>query len=177
MSRRLILSLLLILGVLAAGPLLAGPPVEPPDDCAQCGMNRTKFAHSRMLIEYEDGSVCGTCSINCTAIDLAANGAKKVKALKAGDYASKELIDARSATWTIGGDKRGVMTPVAKWAFAGKGDAERFVTKHGGKLATYEDALAATRTELAADQGDEAGGGVVCDCCKNKKKPQEKEKP
>ena len=176
MCRRFMLPLLLILGLCAAVPLFAGPTVEPPDDCRYCGMNRTKFAHSRMLVEYEDGTVGGTCSINCTAIDLRVNGAKKLKSLKVGDYVTKQAIDARTATWTIGGDKRGVMTPVAKWAFANKKEAERYIAKHGGKLATYEEALAATRDELAAEEeGDGDDGGVVCDCCKNKNKPEKQE--
>ena len=39
--------------------------------CAYCGMDRAKFAHSRMYIVYDDGSTFGACSIHCTAVDMA----------------------------------------------------------------------------------------------------------
>ncbi len=45
--------------------------VQEHQTCKYCGMDRGKFAHSRMLIEYADGSSMGTCSIHCAAIDLA----------------------------------------------------------------------------------------------------------
>ena len=41
--------------------------------CKYCGMNREKFGHSRMLIEYDDGLSVGTCSVHCAAVDLARN--------------------------------------------------------------------------------------------------------
>ena len=39
--------------------------------CNYCGMDRTKFGHSRMLVEYEDGGEVGTCSIHCMALEFA----------------------------------------------------------------------------------------------------------
>ncbi|MDD2897763.1 MAG: nitrous oxide reductase accessory protein NosL [Desulfuromonadaceae bacterium] len=135
--------------VLALGTVcLAAEKIEAPDACKHCGMNRTKFAHSRMIATYTDGSKSGTCSINCIATDLKETK-KEVKSLQVGDFNSKKLIDAKTATWVIGGSKRGVMTPVAKWAFADKKDAEAFVLKNGGKLATFDDALKATEKEQA----------------------------
>jgi len=34
-------------------------------------MDREKFAHSRVFVQYDDGSVLGTCSIHCAAVDQA----------------------------------------------------------------------------------------------------------
>jgi hypothetical protein len=42
-------------------------------ECRWCGMDRGSFDFSRMLIEYDDGTVAAVCSIHCAAIDLANN--------------------------------------------------------------------------------------------------------
>jgi nitrous oxide reductase accessory protein NosL len=110
-------------------------------DCVYCGMDREKFAHSRMLIVYEDGGETGTCSIRCAALELTGPSGKTPGAILVGDYRSRELIDARTAFWVIGGDKRGVMSARAKWAFSTGEEAERFTAEHGGTPASFEEAL------------------------------------
>lgn len=140
-------------GVSEAHSVTAGEKTfsaEAPAACQYCNMNRTKFAHSRSLVDYEDGTKVGTCSINCSVIDLNANAGKKVKKVSVADYKSKKLIDAKSATWVIGGSVRGIMTKTAKWAFSGKKDADAFVKESGGKIATYEEVVAAAKEEIAA---------------------------
>lgn len=119
--------------------------------CKYCGMNREMFAHSRMLIEYSDGSKVGLCSLHCAAVDLALNLDKTPASIQVGDYGKKELIDAEKATWIIGGKKPGVMTKNAKWAFADKSDAEKFQQANGGRLATFDEALQASYQDLGND--------------------------
>jgi nitrous oxide reductase accessory protein NosL len=131
--------------------------VEPPADCKQCGMNRTTFGHSRMVVTYKDGSKSGTCSINCVVVDMKAQKGKEVASYQVGDYNGKKLIDAKSAVWVIGGKKKGVMTPVAKWAFIDKTAADAFIKESGGKLASFDDALKAAEKELA-DKGGKSHG-------------------
>jgi nitrous oxide reductase accessory protein NosL len=128
---------------------LAADRVEAPAECKQCGMDRTKFSHSRMLATYSDGSSVGTCSINCSVLDIKESKGKEVKSIQVADYNTRKLIDAKTATWVIGGSKRGVMTPVAKWAFADKKDADAFIKQNGGKPATFDEALKASDEELA----------------------------
>lgn len=154
---RLWISIMLLLALGTVCPA-ADMKVEAPADCKQCGMNRTKFAHSRMVVTYKDGSSTGTCSINCVVVDMKAHQGKGVKSFQVGDYNSKKLIDAQTAVWTIGGTKRGVMTPVAKWAFSDKKSAEAFITANGGKLATFDDAVKATEKELAEDHEHSSSG-------------------
>lgn len=110
--------------------------------CQYCGMDREKYAHSRMLVTYSDGSSIGVCSINCLVTDLKVHKEKVVKAVEVADLNSKKLINAEKATWVIGGNKKGVMTQTPKWAFAEKKDAEAFVNKNGGRLVSYKEALA-----------------------------------
>jgi len=119
--------------------------------CKYCGMNRETFAHSRMLIEYDDGTSVGTCSLHCVSVDLALNLDKTPKTIQVGDYGTKKLIDAEKATWVIGGGKQGVMTKNAKWAFAEKTDAEKFQKENGGAIAGFEEALEAAYKDLSND--------------------------
>jgi len=148
---------IIILAATAFTTLAVAAPVEAPASCDYCGMDRTKFAHSRMLVTYTGGKKIGTCSINCAAVDRFANKGKKVKQYQAGDYATKKLIPATTATWVIGGSKRGVMSPVAKWAFSDKQAAQAYVTEYGGRLATFAEAMDAAAKELQDEQQEHTG--------------------
>lgn len=119
--------------------------------CVHCGMNRETFAHSRMLIEYDNGSKVGFCSLHCAAVDLALNLDKSPSIISVGDYGKKDLIDAENAVWIIGGSKQGVMTKNAKWAFANKADAEKFQMENGGRIAGFDQALQTAYEDLARD--------------------------
>jgi copper chaperone NosL len=119
--------------------------------CQYCGMDRQKFAHSRMLIEFEDGSTVATCSLHCVAVDLANNIDKTPKTISVADYGTKELIDAEKAVWVIGGGKQGVMTRTAKWAFASKEKAEAFIKDNGGKLGSFDEAIKSAYDDMYND--------------------------
>lgn len=153
MQRRILCGLLAALFLLPGIAVYAEtmPDIQAHKNCKYCGMDREKFAHSRMLTEYSDGSSFGSCSIHCTAIDLAQTFDKQPKAIMAADYNKKDLIDAEKAYWVIGGKKPGVMTKTAKWAFADKKDAEAFIKENGGKLATFEDAMKTTYEDMYND--------------------------
>lgn len=129
----------------------AAEMVESPDTCKYCGMDRTLFAHSRMLVEYDDHTITGTCSIHCLAIELANTIDKTPVSIKVGDFNSKKLIDAESAAWVVGGEKPGVMTARAKWAFANKADAEAYVSRNKGMLTTFDEAMKASYEDMYKD--------------------------
>jgi len=119
--------------------------------CPLCGMDRAKFAHSRVLVEYDDGSTYGACSVHCAAIDMVVNIDKAPQAVMVGDFNTKQLIDAEQAVWVIGGKKMGVMTKRAKWAFADETAAQSFIAQNGGNLATFEEAIKATFEDMYQD--------------------------
>jgi copper chaperone NosL len=147
-----ILSVALLAFLLSfAGIVLAQEDVQKGPSCKYCGMDRATYAHSRMLATYDDGTTLGTCSIHCLAVDLAVNIDKTPSSLQVGDYAGKHLIDAEKAFWVIGGDKPGVMTGTAKWAFEKKEDADQFIKEHGGTPATFDEAMKATYEGMYAD--------------------------
>jgi len=148
------------LSVLVTALCMVGPAVvfaQPEEDiqkhssCKYCGMDREKFAHSRMLLEYDDGTVTPSCSIHCVAIDLAVSIDKTPKSIHVADYGAKNLIDAEKAYWVIGGAKPGVMTRTAKWAFEKKEDAEAFLKDNGGNMGTFDDAMKATYEDMYSD--------------------------
>jgi hypothetical protein len=65
------------------------------------------------------------------AVELALQIDKTPKVIMVGDYGSKALIDAEKAFWVMGGNKMGVMTHRAKWAFENREDAEKFIKENG----------------------------------------------
>ena len=147
--------LLLVLGLfLSAAPAaLAAPPadVAQSPSCRYCGMDREKFIHSRMLIAYEDGSTAATCSLHCAAVELAITIDKIPVMIRVADYDSKELIDAESAVWVLGGGKKGVMTGQAKWAFAYREAAEKFIKANGGRIVSFDEAIKAAYDDMYRD--------------------------
>jgi len=132
--------------------LAQGPEdIRKYPSCKYCGMDREKFAHSRILIEYDDGSSVGACSIHCAAVDLAVNIDKTPKAILIGDYGTKNLIDAEKASWVIGGNKMGVMTRRAKWAFQKREEGEKFIAESGGTLTAFDEAMKAAYEDMYQD--------------------------
>ncbi|OGN92688.1 MAG: NosL family protein, partial [Chloroflexi bacterium RBG_13_50_10] len=128
---------------LLAGVAFAQDDIKKHPTCTYCGMDREKFVHTRMLIEYDDGTTEGACSLHCAAIDLALHIDKTPKAILVADDNTKKLIDAEKATWVIGGSRMGVMTKRGKWAFEKKEDAEKFKAESGGDIATFDQAIKA----------------------------------
>ena len=156
--RRMVGTVVLVIGLAGMSLLFAQGSTSAQEDdvkkhaaCPYCGMDRAKFAHSRMYVEYEGGSSMGTCSLHCAAMEFALKIDKTPASIMVGDYNSKKLIDAEKAFWVIGGDQMGVMTTRAKWAFGDKAAADLFITQHGGRLATFEDCLRASFEDMYDD--------------------------
>ncbi len=119
--------------------------------CEICGMDRHMHDYSRMLLEFDDKSSVGTCSIHCTAAWMAAHRQKRIVSMWVSDYATKELGDAHKVFWVIGGKLTGVMSGRAKWAFQEKAAAETFIKNHGGTFGTYNDAMKAAFADMRDD--------------------------
>lgn len=137
----------------AVSTALATPLVDVAQSpsCRLCGMDREKFSHSRMLIEYEDGSSVGTCSLRCAAVELANSIDKMPVVVSVADYDSKELVDVEKAVWVMGGNLKGVMTGQAKWAFASREAAERFIAANSGKIISFDEVIKAAYEDMYQD--------------------------
>ncbi len=143
---------------LAVGMVFIGTSaLAQPDDitqhpsCPYCGMDRAEYAHSRVYLQYDDGSSFGACSLHCAALDLGLKIDRAPQKIQVGDYNTKALIDAGTAFWTVGGNKMGVMTKRAKWAFEKKEDAEAYIHANGGVICGFEDAMKAAYEDMYQD--------------------------
>jgi copper chaperone NosL len=119
--------------------------------CVLCGMDRGQFNFSRMIIGYDDGSTAALCSLHCAAVNLANHIDKIPKLIEVGDFNGRQLINAETAFWVIGGMKPGVMSKRGKWAFEKKEAAENFLKTNMGQLASFEEALKAAHEDMAED--------------------------
>lgn len=123
--------------------------------CPYCGMNRTKWHHSRHLVQYDDGLADGTCSIHCLAISLSLNLDRGPKAIYAADFSSsaeiKPLIEVDKASYLIGSKLKGTMSANSKMAFASQDAAKTAMAEHGGELADFDTALKAAYLDMAKD--------------------------
>ena len=131
--------------------VFAQDDIRQSQNCKYCGMDRQKFDFSRMLIEYDDGTSMGVCSLHCAAVELALNIDKTPKAIKVGDFGAKTLVDAEKAFWVVGGAKAGVMTKRGKWAFEKKDDAEAFIKTNGGSLTSFDEVIKSAYTDMYED--------------------------
>lgn len=147
--KHLVVAALLSLSLAPAA--LAQEDVKASPSCRHCGMDREKFATSRMVIQYDDGTSVGTCSIHCAAVDLATNLDKAPTVVQVADLGTKVLVDAEKATWVLGGAKQGVMTKRGKWAFAERAAAEAFAKENGGTVVAFDDAMKAAYEDLWQD--------------------------
>lgn len=134
-----------ILVSIAVAAAVAGNDIDQFRTCGKCGMDRKVYSYSRMLINYNNGSQSGVCSLNCAVDELKKHADSEVKSLQVADLSSQTLIDAQKAIWVMGGSKRGVMTKNPKWAFATQSAAQKFVDSSGGNISSWESVLLAAR--------------------------------
>jgi len=149
--KQLAIAALLSLAVPFATPADTAEDVKASPSCRHCGMDREKFATSRMVVQYDDGSSVGVCSIHCAAVDLTVTLDKAPTAFQVADLGTGQLVDAEKAAWVVGGAKHGVMTRRGKWAFADRAAAEAFAKENGGTLATFDEAMKATYEDMWQD--------------------------
>jgi len=149
MRKLAVITVLTMVLALISLTVLAQEDIDAHRSCDNCGMDRKAYGYSRMLVQYEDGNVKGTCSLHCAAVALDANPGQKVKTLLVADRDTRILIDAEQAVWVMGGEKRGVMTQQPTWAFRTREGAESFMKANGGKIVSWAEALAAAKKELA----------------------------
>jgi len=119
--------------------------------CIYCGMDKAKFGYSWVVIVHEDNTGAELCSIHCAAIYLALNTHQTIDAMTVGDYVTAKPIDAEKAHWVIGGDKLGVMTSRAKWAFETQEAAKKFIKEHGGQPAIFKEVIKAAFEDMYND--------------------------
>lgn len=123
--------------------------------CPYCGMDRKEHHRTRMLVQYADDLVDGTCSIHCLSLSLGLNIDREPKAIFGPDYGStvepRPLLPVDQLTYLIGADLKHAMTKRSKHSFASADVAKEFQSKHGGTLAKFDEALRDSYLDMASD--------------------------
>lgn len=149
--KKTVILVLAVLVTVAFTVFAQGDDIKQHPSCKYCGMDRDKFGHSRMLIEYDDGTSVGTCSLHCMSVELAMTIDKTPTSIMVGDMGMKKLIDAEKAVWVVGGSKQGVMTSRPKWAFEKRDDAEKLVKENGGAISSFDEAIKLAYEDMYQD--------------------------
>jgi nitrous oxide reductase accessory protein NosL len=123
--------------------------------CPYCGMDRKEHQRTRMLVQYSDDLVDGTCSIHCLSLSLGLNIDREPKTIWGPDYGSsiepRPLLPVDQLLYLIGADLKHAMTKRSKHSFASADIAKEFQAKHGGTLAKFDDALRESYLDMASD--------------------------
>ena len=136
-----------------SGPCAVEHPFKQPPKltthlrCPNCGMNRNMWARTRHIFKNSEGEHY-TCSIHCLA-DMSARSGESPQDVRVAVYLSPEkMISADQASYVVGSKAPGTMTMVSKIAFAEKADADAFAAQCGGKVVSFQQALAAATQAL-----------------------------
>ena len=123
--------------------------------CPYCGMDRKEHHRARMLVQYSDNLVDGTCSIHCLGLSLGVNIDREPKAIWGPDYGSaaepRPLVAVEKLTYLIGADLKHAMTKRSKHSFASLDFSKEFQAKHGGTFGDFNEALKQSYLDMATD--------------------------
>jgi copper chaperone NosL len=129
--------------------------LEKHPKCPYCGMDRKEHHRSRMLVQYSDDLVDGTCSIHCLSLSLGVNIDREPKEIWGPDFGAvaepRPLAPVDKLTYLIGADLKHAMTKRSKHSFASADTAKEFQAKHGGTLAKFDEALRESYLDMASD--------------------------
>ena len=123
--------------------------------CPYCGMDRKEHNRTRMLVQYSDDLVDGTCSIRCLSLSLGVNVDREPKMIWGPDFAAaaepRPLYPVDKLLYLIGADLKHAMTKRSKHSFASVDSAREHQAKHGGSLASFDVALRESYLDMASD--------------------------
>ncbi|MGD9320551.1 MAG: nitrous oxide reductase accessory protein NosL [Desulfobacteraceae bacterium] len=107
--------------------------------CIVCGMDVSKYPHTRYVVETTDGKKYTTCGVQC-GLTLHLRFKDKWKSAIAADLLSNRPFDVKKGFYVY---KSSVITDMAPGfiAFKRRTDAEKFAKGFGGQVVTYEEAL------------------------------------
>lgn len=110
--------------------------------CPTCGMTLPMFYKTNHVATHE-GKTKQYCSIHCLA------GQKDAKDIKVVDTKSLKFINASTAHYVVGSDKKGTMSMISKYAFATQAEADTFAKANGGKVTDFNGALEVAKKDFS----------------------------
>ncbi len=141
MRRNLFLGLVLSLVFLIGSQVLA-----EPQGCSVCGMNVSKYTHVKYVVTETDGKTHTTCGVQC-GLTLQIRLGDKFKSAMATDLITHREVEASKAFYVF---KSSVITDMGPGfiAFSTKEKAENFTKGFGGRVVTYEEAVALWKKQM-----------------------------
>jgi len=117
--------------------------------CPKCGMTLPMFYRTNHAAKV-DGKMQQFCSMYCLV--EAMNDGAKVEDIKVVDNSTLKFIDANKAYYVVGSSKPATMAKkVSKYAFGTKEAAQDFAKKFGGKVMSFDEALAIAKKDFKSD--------------------------
>ncbi len=107
--------------------------------CKNCGMDVSKYPHTRYVVTTTEGEEFMTCGAQC-GLSLHLRLKERFKSAMALDLLSNRAFNARSGFYVY---KSSVITDMAPGfiSFATRSNAEKFARGFGGQVVSYEEAL------------------------------------
>lgn len=107
--------------------------------CIVCGMDVSKYPHTRYVVTTTDGKEFFTCGVQC-GLTLHLRFKEKFKSATASDLLSNRPFDVQKGFYVY---KSTVITDMAPGfiAFVTRVNAEKFQKGFGGQVVTYQEAL------------------------------------
>jgi len=106
--------------------------------CSQCGMKLPMFYKTNHAAKNAKGEIKQYCSIHCLVDHKHSEKTSNEKVVDAG---SLKFIDAKTAYYVVGSNKKATMSKTSKYAFALKENAEAFAKENGGKITDFKNAM------------------------------------
>jgi len=142
-TKKIVLGIFLIsLSMVIAGLVQAGEVKR----CIICGMDVSKYPHTRHLVTTTSGEEFITCGAQC-GLTLHLRFKEKFKSATATDLLSNRPLDARKAFYVY---KSSVITDMAPGfiVFSVRKNAENFAKGFGGQVVDYDEALAIWKKQV-----------------------------
>jgi hypothetical protein len=107
--------------------------------CMICGMDTSKYPHTRYVVTTTEGEEFMTCGVQC-GLTLHLRLKEKFKSAMALDLLSNRAFNAQIGFYVY---KSTVITDMAPGfiSFATRSNAEKFAKGFGGQVVSYEEAL------------------------------------
>lgn len=114
--------------------------------CAVCGMDTSKYPHTKYVVMTVQGEELSTCGVQC-GLTLHLRLKEKFKSATATDLLSNRSVDGEKAFYVYRSSAITDMPP-GFIAFSTKTNAEKFQKGFGGKVVTYQEALDVWREQM-----------------------------
>ncbi len=136
MKKSIYLLTLIFVSILMMNPFSWAGEVKR---CMVCGMDVSKYPHTRYVVTTTDGKEFQTCGVQC-GLTLHLRLKEKFKSATATDLLSNRSFDAQKGFYVY---KSSVITDMAPGfiSFVTRANAEKFQKGFGGKVVTYQEAL------------------------------------